>query len=136
MRGIPAYGAKGIGMPSQGQRNRSRRRSTNPPVSLPIETLKSAVGPLSVAACAEKDDDYPSLVAHLNSDWRVIVCREGIQWILQKRKGRSSGRPEWRSRSFCRTRDGLFNCICENCGPVDDAVSKIVTALPERKDSE
>jgi hypothetical protein len=57
---------------------------------------------------------HKSLVAQLSLNWRVID--DPLQWILQQRKGnprkKNSG---WRSRSFCRTREGLVRCVCE-CG--------------------
>jgi hypothetical protein len=34
---------------------------------------------------AESDDDYPCTVAFLNYRWRVIECRDRVQWILQYR---------------------------------------------------
>jgi hypothetical protein len=89
---------------------------------------------------------HPSnrLVAQLNESWRVID--DPLQWILQRRKGnprkKNSG---WRSRSFCRTREGLLCCIREYCcSPdqgqsrcireyhgVDDAALQQVCALPD-----
>jgi hypothetical protein len=34
---------------------------------------------------AESSEDYPDIVAILNARWRVIACRDNIQWILQYR---------------------------------------------------
>ena len=71
-----------------------------------------------------------------SADWcpdcRIIECRDGIQWILQRRKGQSSGRPEWRGQCFCRTRAGLLICIREKCGPVDTDAMALARCLPER----
>jgi hypothetical protein len=30
----------------------------------------------------ESYDDYPRVVAKLNDRWRVIECRDRVQWIL------------------------------------------------------
>jgi hypothetical protein len=41
----------------------------------------------------------------LDANTRVIECAHGIQWIIQKRR---AGRWPWRSRYFCRTKEGLL----------------------------
>ena len=51
----------------------------------------------------EEGDGYRHVIAVLNPGWRVIVCKNQIQWILQRRG--EQGR--WRSRFFFRTRTGL-----------------------------
>lgn len=64
----------------------------------------------------EESDDYRNVIAVLNSGWRVIACKTSIQWILQKRRGSSD---RWRSRYFCRSRDGLIQCVREHAGEID-----------------
>jgi hypothetical protein len=44
----------------------------------------------------ESADDYP-VVAQLSPKWRVIECRDGEQWILQRKSNK------WEGRSYCRT---------------------------------
>jgi hypothetical protein len=40
----------------------------------------------------EESQSYRTIVATLNADWRVIECRDGIQWILQRRAGNEAWR--------------------------------------------
>lgn len=54
---------------------------------------------------SETADDYSGLVAPLNLSCRVVVTRDGTQWILQRR--RANG---WSARSHCRTRAALERC--------------------------
>jgi len=54
----------------------------------------------------ESDDDYPHIVATLDTKTRVIECAHGIQWIIQKRC--KAARWPWRSVYFCRTKTGLL----------------------------
>ena len=54
----------------------------------------------------EGDDDYDNIVAQLGPDWRVIVCVDDWQWIVQERKGGA-----WRSRKFCTSRDGVIRWV-------------------------
>jgi hypothetical protein len=53
----------------------------------------------------EKDDDYDHVVAQLGPTWRVIVCRDNIQWIVQERKD------EWRSHHYCTSREGVMRRV-------------------------
>jgi hypothetical protein len=60
---------------------------------------------------AESDGSYARVVAVLNSGWRVIECRHGIQWILQRRnRAETVARHVWRGRSYCRTKEALIRC--------------------------
>lgn len=75
---------------------------------------------------SEQAEDYPHVIAQLNPTWRVILCRDGIQWIVQHRTGN-----RWRSSSYCRTREGLLRCIwgvLQSNSP--DALS-IINSLPD-----
>jgi hypothetical protein len=87
--------------------------------------------PLRPAALPESDDRYPHV--RLNACWRVIECRDGIQWILQARnRTETVARADWRGRSYCRTRDALIACCDRFCGPIGPAAAAILAALPWR----
>ena len=75
----------------------------------------------------EESNDYPHVVAVLNPGWRVIACKNSIQWILQNRRGSS-----WRSRFFFRTRSGLVAFAREYAGQIDGVALAILLRLPER----
>lgn len=106
---------------------------------------------------SETSDDYPGVVAVLNSRWRVVACAgavplQGIQWILQGRgkQGRSSSETsptaDWRGRSFCRTKEALIRPGAAPWGPrklchthcrkarlpIDPQALAILAALPDR----
>jgi hypothetical protein len=57
----------------------------------------------------ESADDYPRVVADLGK-WRVIECRDGQQWILQRKSG------TWEARSYCRTSEALRRVVREHVG--------------------
>lgn len=76
---------------------------------------------------SEQAEDYPHVVSTLNSQWRVIRCRDEIQWILQRKTG---GR--WRPLAYCRTRDGLLRSIREAKISSDLIVVSELDLLPER----
>jgi hypothetical protein len=94
-------------------------------------------GPLQLQArrLAESDEDYyPSI--QLNPRWRVIVCRDGVQWILQRRvrpdRPERVTRDDWRGRSYCRTKEALIGCCDRYSGEIDPAAVAALRTLPDR----
>jgi hypothetical protein len=81
----------------------------------------------------ETADGYSGFVAQLNPDWRVVACRDRVQWILQRRGAPGSTRAnDWRGRSYCRTRDVLIRCAREYSGTIDPEAFAVLAALPVR----
>jgi hypothetical protein len=81
----------------------------------------------------EGADDYPRIVAHLNARWRVIECRDRIQWILQCREGPETAvGARWASRSYFRTSEALRRSLRVNAGvgAVDASAAAILSNLP------
>jgi hypothetical protein len=69
----------------------------------------------------------------LNENWRVIECRDGIQWILQHRGSpKRSRKDDWRGRSYCRTSEALLRCTRYHAGEVDASALEVLASLPER----
>ena len=50
----------------------------------------------------ETADNYAGVIAVLSDRWRVIVCKDGKQWILQRRKKSGGAERPWRSREYLR----------------------------------
>jgi len=81
----------------------------------------------------ETSDGYVGFVAQLNPDWRVVECRDRLQWILQRRGSPKKPRPDdWRGRSYCRTREALIRCTREYAGAIDLAAAEILAGLPDQ----
>ena len=66
----------------------------------------------------ESFNDYPHVIGYLGDSWRVIECRDGVQWVLQKRIRLSNSMKQdcWRGRSFCRSKEALLRCIQKKVG--------------------
>jgi hypothetical protein len=80
---------------------------------------------------AESDEAYPNL--RLNDRWRVIECRDRLQWILQARnRAETVARDVWRGQSYCRTREALIRCCDRYAGALDPAAVAALRGLPER----
>jgi hypothetical protein len=62
----------------------------------------------------ETAETYCGTVAQLCAGWRVIRCKDGLQWILQ------------------RTRDALMRAGRAVCERMDPAALAALAALPER----
>jgi hypothetical protein len=83
---------------------------------------------------SESDNAYPALT--LNARWRIIACRDDVQWIVQFRNRRHDAETvsnsDWRGRSYCRTRDGLI-ASCDRLlgGQIDPAARAALAALPK-----
>jgi hypothetical protein len=57
------------------------------------------------ASRREKDDDYGNIVTQLGATYRVIVCADAIQWIVQQKRG------VWRSLCYCTSREGVIRRV-------------------------
>ena len=58
----------------------------------------------------ERDDNYAYVVVQLAPRYRVILCPQGLQWIIQEKE--CSRRADWRAEQYLTSRDGLI----EACG--------------------
>jgi len=77
----------------------------------------------------ESGDIYDRVVVRLNEKWRVVECRAGIQWILQRRKSASDG-GGWSSRSFCRTSEAIRRLARQHAKPIDPEALVVLDRLP------
>ena len=69
----------------------------------------------------ESAADYTHIVACLNDRYRVIRCKDDLQWIIQKRDGFRIGQPRWTARSYCMQPATVHRLVLRHCGIVDAA---------------
>ena len=80
----------------------------------------------------ERDDEYCEVIVQLAPRWRVIVCKDYLQWIIQKRSAEPLHRGEWRGQSYVTSRNSLIR-LCASLGLLSDqAVRATLDALPEQ----
>jgi hypothetical protein len=80
---------------------------------------------------SESSDARPHI--RLNPQWRVIACRDGIQWIIQYRnRAETVSTVDWRGRAYCTTREALIGCCDRFCGSIDPDAASALRMLPER----
>ncbi|WP_417435321.1 hypothetical protein [Hoeflea sp.] len=85
----------------------------------------------AVGSNREEADNYRRIVAILNEDWRVIECRDGIQWILQHRSGERHGQPRWVSKKFNRCKEALLANVHDFVGEMEPSVWMALCGLPD-----
>lgn len=62
----------------------------------------------SLPSRAEGDENYAGVVLVLTSRYRIVDCRGGIQWIIQRRVSADGATTaQWRGLSYHRSRDCL-----------------------------
>jgi len=80
----------------------------------------------------ETANEYTGFVVQLNDNWRVIACKDGIQWILQRRRGARGGQARWTGASYHRTRQSLIRVSHALCGRIDPAGMAALLTLQGR----
>ena len=77
----------------------------------------------------ESNDNYSNVIVIFNSRWRLSLCRDGIQWILQQ-KEISHGMP-WRGVKYFRSKEALLR-VCGSLNLLSHDYNRhIIEALPD-----
>ena len=80
----------------------------------------------------ERDDGFSQVIVQLAPRWRVIVCKDHLQWIIQKRSAEPLHRGEWRGHSYVTSRNSLIR-LCASLGLLSDYNARDrLEALPEQ----
>ena len=78
----------------------------------------------------ERDDNYNGVIVQLAPRWRIIICKDGIQFILQKRSSKHSNKGMWIGQSYNTNRDGLLRA-CGSVGALNNDILEALEALPD-----
>ena len=79
----------------------------------------------------ETSDFYRGVIAILASRWRVVTCRNGIQWILQKRTAEPVHEGIWRGQSYFTSREVLLAACASRELLFDRKARALLNALPD-----
>lgn len=76
----------------------------------------------------ERADSYRGVLFPIpNTNWRVAVCREGRQWLLQQREAKD----HWESRKYFARKGRLATVIRDHLGEAAfQSVQSKIEALP------
>ena len=86
----------------------------------------------AVNAHREMSEFYTEVITYLDPRWRVVICKDRIQYILQYRSSKHLNKGMWLGKSYPTTRDAL-RCICSSRGLLSEPNARaLLEALPER----
>ena len=78
----------------------------------------------------ETSDNYHRVVLKFSSRWRVILCKDNIQWILQKCDAEPSHDGNLRGKSYFACKESLIR-VCGSRGLLLDPQARaVLDALP------
>ena len=81
------------------------------------------------AAAIESSDLYAKVIAQPSFRWRVILCAQGLQWIIQKKESSHAG--PWRAEKYLTSRSVLIKA-CGTLGLLSDpATEAVLYTLPD-----
>ena len=77
----------------------------------------------------EREDGYIATVVQFSERWRLVLCKDQIQWIIQRKE--SSRRGDWRSLKYSTSRESVFEA-CGRLGLLSDPkVEATLRRLPD-----
>ena len=65
---------------------------------------------------------------------RIIGCKNGIQWIIQRKRSAKAATAQWESISYCRTKKALVRLWTRLYGDMDSNRMSVLDGLPEWHD--
>ena len=102
---------------------------TNPRNTPPHGSSITGVANTKTPSHRERDDNYANIVVQLTPRYRVILCPQGLQWIIQEKE--CSHEAPWRAEGYHTSRDSLLKA-CGKRGLLSDANAEAVLhALPD-----
>ena len=78
----------------------------------------------------ERDDAYSGTIVQFSPRWRLILCKDQVQWILQKKE--SSHQGFWRSKQYFTCKDSVLEASGRLGLLCDESIQAIIEALPAR----
>ena len=78
----------------------------------------------------ERDDAYSGTIVQFSPRWRLILCKDQVQWILQKKE--SSHQGFWRGKQYLTCKDSVLEASGRLGLLCDESIKAIIEALPAR----
>ena len=86
--------------------------------------------PLYITSHRERDDNYQGVVVQLDLRWRIIECRDAIQWIIQKRSADPLNPGYWLGASYLTDRNKLIELSASLGFLSEPSKRAVLEALP------
>jgi len=78
----------------------------------------------------ERDDAYLGTIVQFSPRWRLVLCKDQMQWIIQKKE--SSRRGDWRGLKYLTCKDSVLKASGSLGLLSDPKVKAVLHALPMR----
>lgn len=98
--------------------------SITPPPSTPSMGVANTKTP----SHRERDNDYAHIVVQLTPRYRVILCPQRLQWIIQEKE--ASHEAPWRAEGYYTSRDSLIKACGKRGFFSDPNLEAVLHALP------
>jgi len=95
----------------------------------PTSTLNEGVANTNTPSHRERDNNYADIVVQLTPRYRVILCPQGLQWIIQQQE--CSHEAPWRAQEYHTSRESLLNACGKRGFLSDPNVEAVLHALPD-----
>ena len=76
----------------------------------------------------ERDDAYGGKIVQFSPRWRLVLCKDQMQWIIQKKE--SSRRGDWRGLKYFTCKDSVLKASGSLGLLSDPKVEAVLHALP------
>ena len=86
--------------------------------------------PLYITSHRERDDNYQGVIVQLDPRWRIIECRDAIQWIIQKRSAEPLNPGYWLGASYVTDRNKLIELSAALGLLSEPSLRAVLEALP------
>ena len=77
----------------------------------------------------ERDDAYIGTIVQFSPRWRLVLCKDQMQWIIQKKE--SSRRGDWRGLKYLTCKDSVLEASGRLGLLSGPKVKSVLHALPE-----
>ena len=77
----------------------------------------------------ERDDAYLGTIVQFSPRWRLILCKDQMQWIIQKKE--SSHRGFWRGKQYLTCKDSVLKASGRLGLLSEPNMNEVLKALPE-----
>ena len=102
---------------------------TDPCKTPPPHSTSAGVANTNTPSNRERDNNYADIVVQLAPRYRVILCPQHLQLIIQEKEASRSG--HWRAKSYHTSRDSLLSASGRLGLLSDPNVEVVLQALPD-----
>jgi hypothetical protein len=96
----------------------------------PRPSKYTGLTPIDNPSHRERDDNYQGVIVQLAPRWRIIECRDTIQWIIQKRSAEPLNPGYWFGASYVTDRNKLIE-LSTTLGLLSEpSLRAVLEALP------